>query len=247
MCWSKQSACDTWKPTGQYGKFTLKQQVAIGKYASLHGNQVAFCHCQIDVLINVVPPHHLKIYIRSKGVWHLALVCDVTYKATNMVHVFKNDAHLRIPFRCCSALPVQTQLGRHKHSSGRHKCSSGISVSEAVPRFGNLCVYKPSALQKKPSMSSEETLLFLEEVFQFAEAFWFVVQAVPQMHFGKTFRMSPSFFWHVPFVYVCIIYYSSCTPTVVNWYTFSILYSEQYASPSPIFLYAMNNKLTFKH
>jgi len=40
---------------------------------------------------------------------------------------------------------------------GRHKSSPGRSVSEAAPHFGNLCVYEPSALRKKPSTSSEET------------------------------------------------------------------------------------------
>ena len=39
----------------------------------------------------------------------------------------------------------------------RHKCSPGRFISEAAPRFGNLCVYEPSALQKKPSASSEES------------------------------------------------------------------------------------------
>ena len=65
------------------------------------------------------------------------------------VRVFKNDARLRKPFHCCSAFPLQTQLGRHKHHSGR-------SVSEAALRFGNLCVYEPSTLQKKPSADSRK-------------------------------------------------------------------------------------------
>ena len=68
-----------------------------------------------------------------------------------------NDARLRKPFRCCSAFRLLTRLGRHKRSSGRCKRSPGRSVSEAAPRFGNLCVFKPSALRKKPSASSEET------------------------------------------------------------------------------------------
>jgi len=73
------------------------------------------------------------------------------------VHIFKNDARLRKPFRCCSAFPLLMQLGRHKRSYGRRKRSPGRSVSEAASRFGNLCVFKPSVLQKKPSASSEET------------------------------------------------------------------------------------------
>ena len=40
-------------------------------------------------------------------------------------------------------------------SSERHKCRSGSSVSEAALHFGNLGVFKPSALR-------------IEEAFQFA-------------------------------------------------------------------------------
>jgi len=51
---------------------------------------------------------------------------------------------------------VLTCLHNHFHlcykwSSGRHKHSSERSISEAARRFGNLCVYKPCTLQKKPS------------------------------------------------------------------------------------------------
>ena len=46
--------------------------------------------------------------------------------------------------------------GRPKCERGRSKCKRGRYVSEAAPRFGNLCVYEPSALQKKPSDSSEK-------------------------------------------------------------------------------------------
>jgi len=60
-----------WKPTGQYGKFILEQQVVICKYASPHNNQVAFCHCQM--------------YMRSKGAWHLA----GTYKNKNVKFLLK--------------------------------------------------------------------------------------------------------------------------------------------------------------
>jgi len=72
------------------------------------------------------------------------------------------------PFHCCSAFPLKTRLGRHKHSSGRHKCSSRRhkhssrgSVSEAALRFGNLLVYEPNALWKKPSTSSGKNLPIL--------------------------------------------------------------------------------------
>ena len=51
---------------------------------------------------------------------------------------------------------VLTCLQNHFHlcykwSTGRHKYSSERSISEAAQCFGNLCVYKPSALRKKPS------------------------------------------------------------------------------------------------
>ena len=39
----------------------------------------------------------------------------------------------------------------YKQSSGRHKHSSGRSISKATLHFGNLCIYKPSTLRKKPS------------------------------------------------------------------------------------------------
>ena len=55
------------------------------------------------------------------------------------------DAHLR------KRLPLLRPHLRYEQSSGRHKCSSGRFISEAAQRFGNLCVYKSSALHKKPS------------------------------------------------------------------------------------------------
>ena len=81
------------------------------------------------------------------------------YSIVDMVHVLKNDARLRKPFRCCSAFLLLTRLGRHKRSSRRRKRSPGRSVSEAAPRFGNLCVLNPvlfgrslPLLRKKPSI-----------------------------------------------------------------------------------------------
>ena len=41
--------------------------------------------------------------------------------------------------------------GRPKRERGRSKRERGRYVSEAAPRFGNLCVYEPSAIRKKPS------------------------------------------------------------------------------------------------
>jgi len=42
-------------------------------------------------------------------------------------------------------------LRSYKQSFGRHKSSSRRSLSEAALRFGNICVYKPSSLRRKPS------------------------------------------------------------------------------------------------
>ena len=53
------------------------------------------------------------------------------------------------PRRACAARV--TVLGLCQTSSGR-------SVSEAAPHYGNLCVYEHSTLWKKPSASLEETL-----------------------------------------------------------------------------------------
>jgi len=52
---------------------------------------------------------------------------------------------------------------RDKRKRGRSKRERGRYVSEAAPRFGNLCVHEPSALRKKPSDSSEETFRFAAE------------------------------------------------------------------------------------
>jgi len=58
---------------------------------------------------------------------------------------------------------------RNKHKRGRPKREHRRYVSEAAPRFGNLCVYEPSALRKKPSDSSGKTFRFSEEAFRFSE------------------------------------------------------------------------------
>ena len=46
---------------------------------------------------------------------------------------------------------ITVLLCLYKRRSRRHKCSSGRSISEAAPCYGNLCVYEPSALRKKPT------------------------------------------------------------------------------------------------
>ena len=96
------------------------------------------------------------------------------------IGVFKNNKRLWKPFRCCSAFLLHMQLGKHK-------CSSGRSVSEAAPRFRNLCVYEPSALRKKPSMSKKETLQFSEE------AFWFVAETCRKCISERCFELRHQF------------------------------------------------------
>lgn len=62
----------------------------------------------------------------------------------------------------------------YKKSSGRHKHSSGGSISKTALHFGNLCVYKPSTLCRSLPISGT---------------------AVPQTHIQKTFRRSASQFF----------------------------------------------------
>ena len=59
------------------------------------------------------------------------------------VCIYKITCAGRNHFHDCVALPLQIST-RHKHSSGR-------STSEAALCFGNLRVYEPSGLHKKPS------------------------------------------------------------------------------------------------
>ena len=73
------------------------------------------------------------------------------------VRVFKIDAAIWKPFRRWSGILRQTKMGRPKRKCRSPKRERGRYVSEAAPRFGNLCVYEPSALRKKPSASLEKT------------------------------------------------------------------------------------------
>jgi len=59
--------------------------------------------------------------------------------------------------------------GRPKRERGRSKRDRRRYVSGAAACFGNLCVYEPSALRKKPSDSSKTTFWFSDEAFQFSE------------------------------------------------------------------------------
>ena len=49
------------------------------------------------------------------------------------------------------------ERGRSKRERGRSKHERGRYLSEVAAHFGNLCVYEPSALRKKPSDSSKKT------------------------------------------------------------------------------------------
>jgi len=74
-----------------------------------------------------------------------------------VVRVFKIDAVIRKPV-AGPEFRSKHKCGRPKHECGRPKCERGRYVSEAAPRFGNLCVHEPSTLRKKPSTSSEKKL-----------------------------------------------------------------------------------------
>ena len=56
------------KPRGGYAKFSPEQQAAIGKYVSLHGNQVAIRHFskQLEFELKVTSVHTCKIKYLAK-------------------------------------------------------------------------------------------------------------------------------------------------------------------------------------
>ena len=68
-----------------------------------------------------------------------------------MVCVFKIDAAIRNPSVAGPEFRDKHKGGRPKRERERSKRERGRYISEAAPRFGNLCVYEPSALRKKPS------------------------------------------------------------------------------------------------
>jgi len=106
-------------------------------------------------------------------------VAYIQYASLKMTCVFVETFPLLFCFSVITAAQkTQTQLQKIRKRS----CTA----------FRKLICVQPSALWKKPSASSEETFWFSEEAFQFA------VQAAPQTHFRKMFRMSASFFWCVP-------------------------------------------------
>ena len=102
------------------------------------------------------------------------------------VRVFKIDAAIRKPV-AGPEFRDKHKRGRPKRERGRSKRERGGYVSEAAPRFGNLCVYEPSALRKKPSNSSEKTFRIAEKAFRFSEEAFAL-----QTHFRKAFRIAAS-------------------------------------------------------
>jgi len=87
---------------------------------------------------------------------------DIRYTSLKLMPRFENPSAAGPEFW------DKRKRGRPKRKCGRSKHKRGRYVSEAAPRFGNLRVYEPSALRKKPSDFSEKTFQFSEEAFQFA-------------------------------------------------------------------------------
>jgi len=151
------------------GMFTLK---------SLRGIQLSLA---ITYILNCVTLH-------SPMCFHWCCCCQVSQPATCWhgadvtVRVFKNDARLRKPFRCCSAFSLLTRLG---------KTQTQLRKMQTQPR--KIRKWSCTAFRKlmcvQTQRSSEEAFWFAEEAFQFAAG------AAPQTQFGKAFRMSASFFW----------------------------------------------------
>ena len=113
-------------------------------------------------------------------------------RITVTVCIFKNDVHLWKPVHCCSPLPLQMQLRKTQTQLRKTQTQLRKILKWSCSAFRKLvCIWTQH--------SSEEALWFLKEAYRFAaEAVRFSVQAAPQTHFGKTFRMLASFFWRVP-------------------------------------------------
>jgi len=120
------------------------------------------CHCDMDTYTWASTPvffFPFKLLLANSSLPKIAFLARVVVNNLKLatLRVFKNDAHLWKTFRCCSAFPLLTRLGRHKCSSGKRKRSPGRSVSEAAPRFGTYVCLNPAVLRKTLSASSEET------------------------------------------------------------------------------------------
>ena len=89
--------------------------------------------------------------------------CFILFVSSSKLHlttvrIFKVDAAIQKTSRCWSRFPRQTKRGRPRCKCGRPKHKHRRYISKAAPCFGILCVYKPSALRKKPSTSSKKKL-----------------------------------------------------------------------------------------
>ena len=105
---------------------------------------VTWSSCMVSWLSTLVPssPVHARVFApvaSTRSYWILLLPHQVLFAMYGMHqkkwHTFVETTSIILP------------LCRYKRNSGRHKCSSRRSASEAAPRFGNLCVYEPSALR----------------------------------------------------------------------------------------------------
>ena len=83
--------------------------------------------------------------------------------------------------------------GRPKHECRRPKRERERYVSKAALHFENLCVYDPSALRKKPSVSSEKNFPILGRSLPICGRSLPVCGGdAPQMHFRKVLRIATS-------------------------------------------------------
>jgi len=125
-------------------------------------------------------------------VWQVQLLLDQFFRM--MVGVNKNDAHLQKPFHYCFALPLQTQPQKTKCSSGRHKRSSGRSISKAAPHFGNL--YTNPVLFRRSLPLLGRNLPTRRRSLQVCGRSLLICSAAAalQIQFRKAFQMSASIF-----------------------------------------------------
>ena len=118
--------------------------------------------------------HHVQFMPESLPQWPVIILTGYCFSHIRcclqcMVRVKRNDTCLwkPLPLFCHFA-----DIHVYKRNSGRRKCSSRRSVSEAAPRFGNLRTQCP-----------------LEQAFRF------VAQLHYRCTFRKTFQLSASFFF----------------------------------------------------
>ena len=115
--------------------------------------------------VECVSPQNIMVKVRYRYIVWLSRYSHYSellrYASLKLMPRFENPSDAGPEFR------DKRKRGRPKRECGRSKRERGRYVSEAAPRFGNLCVYEPSALRKKPSDSLEKTFRFSEEAFRF--------------------------------------------------------------------------------